>query len=343
MVQLSIAGRPIGPEHPPYLIAEIGANHNGSVELCRELIHAAVEAGADAVKFQSWTVQSLIGEAEYARNTRYIGDGTPGLREAVEQYQTGEAMLRDIAATCAKAGITWFASAFADDEVALLEELGVPGYKVASMDVTHLPLLASIAATGKPVLLSTGMATLGEVEAAVEALRAGGSGPVALLHCVSVYPCPPELTHLRTLATWREAFGLPVGYSDHTLGVGVPVAAVALGACIVEKHFTTDKALPGWDHGISADPAEFRALAEAAHAAHAALGSGVRRVGEDELAKRRVFRRRMVAARPLKAGSRIAAARERLTQQSDLAAGEREVRLQALAELSKRLSRLSRD
>jgi N-acetylneuraminate synthase len=162
-----------------------------------------------------------------------------------------------------------------------------------------------VAATGKPVLLSVGMATLGEVERALDILRAGG--PVALLHCISVYPTPPELVNLRQLAMWRDTFGLPVGYSDHTMGLPVPLAAVALGACVIEKHFTLDRALPGWDHAISSDPEELRALVAGAREVHQALGSGVRVVGTAELEKRTSFRRQMVAARALRAGETVGA------------------------------------
>ena len=307
--QLAIAGRRIGPGEPPYVIAEIGSNHNGDMDLCRRLIDAAGDAGADAVKFQSWTKTSLISSAEYERNTRYAAERkAPTLAEAVERYQMTPDRLRDVAAYCRKRGIVWFSSCFSAAEVDLLEELDAPAYKVASMDVTHLPLLRHIAATRKPVLLSVGMATLGEVERALGTLHEGDSGPVALLHCVSLYPSPPDSVNLRMIETWSRAFGVPVGYSDHTLGVSVPIAAAARGACVIEKHFTTDRTLEGWDHALSADPAELRALVEGCRDAFRALGSAVRSVGPDELEKRKVFRRRMVAIRPLKQGDRIGAA-----------------------------------
>ncbi|HEU4649064.1 MAG TPA: N-acetylneuraminate synthase family protein [Gemmatimonadales bacterium] len=308
MAQLSIAGRTIGPEAPPYVIAEIGANHNGDMALCRRLIDAAQANGADAVKFQSWTKQSLISRGEYARNTRYAPqDGGPTLEQAVERYQLTPERHREIAAYCRDRGIVFFSSCFSRAEVDLLEQLEVPAYKIASMDVNHLPLLEYVGATGKPVLLSTGMATMGEVERALEVLRSAGAGPIALLHCVSIYPCGPELVNLRMLPTWRQAFGVPVGYSDHTIGTAVPCAAVALGAVILEKHFTLDRALAGWDHAISADPAELRALVDGALAAWAALGSAVRTVGAEELQKRQAFRRRLVAGRALRCGERVTA------------------------------------
>lgn len=309
MESVSLAGRLVGPEAPPYVVAEIGANHNGDLELCRRLVDAARDAGADAVKFQSWSKDSLISRGEYERNARHTnayGNGSgPTLAESVERYQLGAAQHQEIAAYCQAQGITFFSSCFSAGEVDLLESLGVPAYKIASMDVNHLPLLTYVGRTGKPVILSTGMATLGEIERALDTLREAGSGPVILLHCVSVYPCPPSIVHLRNLGTLQRAFDVPVGYSDHTLGIAVPVAAVALGACLLEKHFTIDRALEGWDHAISADPAELRALVIGARDAFDALGSAVRTVDPAQRAKRAVFRRRLVVTRDLPRGARI--------------------------------------
>jgi len=307
MDTLSIAGRRVGPGEPPYIVAEIGANHNGDMALCRALIDAARESGADAVKFQSWSKRSLISTGEFARNARYTAGngGGPTLEQAVERYQLSAGAHRQIADYCRERGVVFFSSCFSREEVDLLESLDVPAYKIASMDVNHLPLLEYVACTGKPVILSAGMATLGEVERALATLRSHGAGPVALLHCLSIYPCPPEAVHLRTMETWRRAFDVPVGYSDHTLGPAISLGAVALGACLIEKHFTLDRALEGWDHAISADPAEMRALVDGCRAVFAALGSSARVVSEAELEKRKTFRRRMVAARAMRSGERL--------------------------------------
>lgn len=309
MDKLNIAGRLVGPGEPPYIVAEIGANHNGDMALCRRMIDAARECGADAVKFQSWTKSSLISRAEYDRNTAYLSRerNQPTLEESVEQYQLSRAQHEEIAEYCVRTGIVFFSSAFSAVEVDMLEDLEVPAYKIASMDVNHLPLLEYVAATHKPVIISAGMATLGEMERAVNVLRNDGAGPVAILHCLSIYPSPPAMVNLRNMETWRSAFGVPVGYSDHTLGTAVPLAAIALGACVIEKHFTTDKTLPGWDHAISADPAELRALCDGAREVFASLGTSVRHVGSDELEKRKVFRRRMVAKRDMRKGERLVA------------------------------------
>lgn len=308
MEKLNIGGRAVGQGEPPYIIAEIGANHNGDMDLCRRIIDAAVDAGADAVKFQSWTKGSLISKGEYARNTRYTAANAPTLEQAVEQYQLSDDQHVEVFAYARKRGIAVFSSCFSPREVDLLESLDAPAYKIASMDVNHLPLLEYVARTKKPVILSTGMATLGEVERALDVLRTAGSGPVALLHCLSIYPAPPEDINLRTMETWRTAFDVPVGYSDHTLGTAVPLGAVALGACAIEKHFTIDKKLDGWDHAISADPAELKALVDGSRAVFAALGSAARIVSDAEIEKRKVFRRRMVVTRDMKSGERIGAA-----------------------------------
>jgi N-acetylneuraminate synthase len=309
MEKLIIAGRLIGPGESPYIVAEIGSNHNGSMELCRRLIDAAHECGADAVKFQSWSKSSLISNAEYARNTKYGTDHKklPSLEDEVERYQLTREQHNEAASYCRQRGITFFSSCFSRKEVDLLESLDVPAYKIASMDVNHLPLLKYVAGTRKPVILSTGLATLGEIERALEVLRAAGSGPVALLHCVSIYPSPPDVVNLRNMVTMQTAFDVPVGYSDHSLGAAIPLASVALGACAIEKHFTLDKTMEGWDHAVSADPAEMVFIVRESKNIFAALGSAVRTLNDSQMEKRKVFRRRMVAARILRRGHVLAA------------------------------------
>lgn len=308
MEKLNIAGRLIGEGEPPYIVAEIGANHNGDMQLCRRLIEAAKDCGVDAVKFQSWSKSSLISQAEYARNTEYgNGNGRPTLEEAVNKYQLTPAQHREVAAYCHELQIVFFSSVFSTPEVDLLESLEVPAYKVASMDINHLPLLAYLARTRKPLIVSTGLATLGEIERALEVLRSNGAGPVALLHCVSIYPSPPGIVNLENIPTLRRAFNVQVGYSDHSLGAAIPLAAVALGATIIEKHFTLDKTLPGWDHAVSADPAEMQYLVNEARNVQQALGSAVRTINETQLEKRKAFRRRLVVTHDLKKGERLSA------------------------------------
>jgi N,N'-diacetyllegionaminate synthase len=305
---LTLHGRPVGPAEPPFVIAEIGANHNGSLDLAFRLIDAARACGVDAVKFQSWSKRSLISSAEYARNTRYSGNGTlGGLAEEVERYQLTPAQHDQIADYCRTAGVCFLSSVFSAAEVDMLDRLGVPAFKVASMDVTHLPLLAYVARKHKPVILSTGMATLGEIERALSVLRSEGSGPIVLLHCVSRYPTSPVEANLRNIPMLAATFGVAVGYSDHTIGTAIPLAAVALGACLVEKHFTLDKRLDGWDHAISADQAEMQALVDGARNVFQSLGAPIRQVTPQELEKRKSFRRRLVTARALEVGTVLSA------------------------------------
>jgi N-acetylneuraminate synthase len=307
MDELTIAGRRVGAGHPPYIVAEIGSNHNGDMTLCRRIIDAAKTAGADAAKFQSWSKASLIGRAEYERNTKYAKQDPSALtlEQAVEKYQLTPEQHREVAAHCRSRDITFLSSCFSAQEVELLKSLGAPAYKIASMDINHLPLLDCVARTGKPVVLSTGMATLGEIETALGVLRRGGAGPVILLHCISMYPSPAKEMNLRNIPTLQATFGVPVGLSDHSLGNAIPLAAVALGACLIEKHFTVDKKLEGWDHAISADPGDLAALVQGSRDVFEALGAAERIVGDAELEKRKTFRRRMVARRPMKKGDRL--------------------------------------
>lgn len=309
MDNLTIAGRRVGPGAPPWVVAEIGANHNGDMELCRRMIDAAHASGADAVKFQSWSKASLISKAEFARRAPYakLDPSALTLEQSIERYQLSPEQHREIAAHCRERGVTFFSSCFSAREVELLESLDVPVYKVASMDVTHLPLLDVVGATGKPVVLSTGMATLGEIERALERLRRAGAGPVALLHCVSVYPSPPSDLNLLNIPMLQQVFGVPVGFSDHSLGVALPLAAIAVGACIIEKHFTVDKSLEGWDHAISADPPELSLIVRGAREVREALGTSERVFSQAEVENRKAFRRRAVARRALKKGARLTA------------------------------------
>jgi N-acetylneuraminate synthase len=304
MEKLSLAGRLVGPGEPPYIIAEIGANHNGDMDLCRRLIDSAKSCGADAVKFQSWSPSSIVSKREYERNTSYSDRKKHfgSLAEMVEKYQLTPAQHREVAEYCRKGGITFLSSCFSPEEVDLLDELNVPAFKIASMDINNLALLRYVAARKRGVVLSTGMSTLGEIEQAIQTLHDAGSGPIALLHCISIYPPVTETIHLRNITTLQTAFDVPVGFSDHSIGTSIPLAAIALGACIIEKHFTLDKDLPGWDHAISADPSELTTVVAEGHNIFLALGSTVRTVTSADVEKRTKFRRRAILARPMKAG-----------------------------------------
>lgn len=298
----------VGDGQPPYIIAEVGANHNGDMDLCRQLIDAAADMGADAVKFQSWSESSLIAREEYDRNPEYSDKERHfgSLREMVRAYQLTPEQHKAAQRHCQQRGITFCSSVFSRQEVDLLEDLDVPFYKIASMDIVNLPLLSYVAQTQRPVIISTGMADLGEIEQAMEVMRAEGNDQVVLLHCVAIYPPATDSINLRNMVTLRDAFDVPIGFSDHTLGTSVPLAAIALGACVIEKHFTLDKGMPGWDHTISADPPELQTIVEQGHNVYRALGTTTRTVSPAEHEKRKQFRRSLVARSSLPQGHVIA-------------------------------------
>lgn len=299
----SIGGRTIGIGEPAYLIAEIGRNHNADMDLARKMIDGAVSAGADAVKFQSFTAKELlIRELPSVSHIKETADRKSAYdsTEEVELRPENHALLRDYAR---EKGIEFFSTPEDHSMVALLESVKVPVFKIASLDVTYLDLIEAIAATGKPVIMSTGMAYLGEVEKALLTLERLGVTEVALLHCTSNYPPRPADVNLNAIATMRRAFDVPVGYSDHTTGIGVSIAAVALGACVIERHFTLDKDLPGPDQRLSVLPGEFEQMAREIRDVEQALGSAAKRPAESEMEMRRLHRRRLVASRDISRGT----------------------------------------
>lgn len=304
MKPIKINDIPVGPGFPPYIIAEIGSNHNGDMNLCRRLIDSAAAAGAHAVKFQSWTDKSLIAEEEYARNTSYSDKKKHfgSLREMVTAYQLTAEQHAEAAAHCRSRGITFCSTPFSSEEVDLLESLDVPFFKIASMDIIHLSLLRHVARKQRPVVISTGMATLAEIEQAVETVRAEGNQQIVLLHCVSIYPPDYDTIHLRSMTALEETFDVPVGFSDHTLGTAIPLAAIALGACMIEKHFTLDQHMEGWDHAISANPEQLKTIVEEGSNIVTALGGSRRTVSAAEIEKRKKFRRSLVTTQRLQSG-----------------------------------------
>jgi len=287
----------------PIIIAEAGVNHNGDLSRALEMVSVAAEAGADYVKFQAFSTDALV--ARDARTASY------------QQANTGEssqdALLRGlelslddfaaIAAACRVAKIGFMASVFDLAQLDALIELGMDRLKVASGEMTNTPALIRFAERGLPVILSTGMATLAEVDEAVAVLRQHGCGDITILHCTSLYPAPRESLNLTAIATMKKHFGLPVGYSDHSLGDHVAIAAVALGATMIEKHFTLDRALPGPDHRASLEPDELTALIARLHDVAASLGDGVKQPAPGEIDTARLVRRSWHMRRALPAGS----------------------------------------
>jgi len=286
------------------VIAEAGVNHNGSEDLAHTLIDVAVEAGADAVKFQTFEPSKLT--SSHARTAAYQADRS-GLADQSELLssltlpESAWARLRDHAHD---AGITFFSTPFDLDSARMLVDLGVSALKVSSGELTNLPFLRALAAMKVPLLVSTGMGDAAEVAAAVEACA--GAPSLTLFHCVSSYPAPIDQANLRAIPAMQAAHGVPVGWSDHTVGSTSAIAAVALGATVLEKHFTTDKTLPGPDHAASAEPAELADYISVTRAAYSALGDGVKRrmPAEEDVAT--VARRSWHAARDLAAGDTLA-------------------------------------
>lgn len=287
------------------IIAEAGVNHNGNVDLAMRLVDAAAESGADVVKFQTFDAGRLVTAA--ARKADYQARATGGAESQFEMLRRLELSAeahRALIAHCATRGITFLSTGFDIESVDLLVALGVERFKIPSGEITNLPYLRHVGRLGKPVILSTGMATLGEIEAAVEALERAGTprSRLTVLHCTTEYPAPFDQVHLRAMQTIGRALGVAVGYSDHTAGIEVAIAAVALGASVIEKHFTLDRNLPGPDHKASIEPAELTALVRAVRNVSQALGEGVKRVGEREAENRPVVRKSLVASRPIRAG-----------------------------------------
>jgi len=299
---IEIDDRRVGPDCPTYIVAEMSANHNQDFEQAVQIIQAAKEAGADAVKLQTYTPDTLTIDCdnEYFRITGTLWDGRTLYDLYGEAYTPWDwqPRLKEIAN---ELGLDLFSTPFDDTAVDFLEEMGVPVYKVASFENVDLPLLRRIARTGKPMIMSTGMAALAEIDEAVRTIREAGGGQLALLKCTSAYPALPEEMNLRTIPHLAEAFGVPVGLSDHTLGIAVPVAAVALGACIVEKHFALSRALPGPDSAFSLEPHEFEAMVEAVRTTEKARGTVRYGVSGGE-AESRVFRRSLFVVRDVKSG-----------------------------------------
>lgn len=305
MKKIKIGDKEIYNYGTPYIIAEIGSNHNGDMDLARKLIDSAKQCGADAVKFQSWSPTSLISKEEYERNQKYNDSPKKhfgSLKEMVQKYYLREEQHFELMNYCEHKQIDFCSTPFSASEVELLELCKVPFFKVASMDINNFQLLEVIAEHNKPVILSTGMATLGEIERAIGVLHRKSVTDIALLHCISIYPPEYEDIHLNNILMLQQTFGLPVGFSDHTIGFSVPLASVALGACIIEKHFTIDKDLPGWDHEISANPWEFSIICKEAKNISISLGSFIRTVSASEEAKKLKFRRSLVYTRNLLAG-----------------------------------------
>jgi pseudaminic acid synthase len=300
---ITIAGRRVGPGHPTYVIAELSANHHQDFDQAVRLIRFVKEAGADAVKLQTYTPDTLTlrsGRPEFRVTGGTLWDGRTLYDLYGEAYMPWDWQPR-LKVVANEMGLDFFSTAFDPTAVEFLQGIGVPVHKVASFELVDIPLIEAMAHTGKPLILSTGMATEDEIAEAVTTARKAGAAEIALLKCTSAYPAPPEEMNLRCIPYLAETFGVPVGLSDHTLGIAVPAAAVALGACIVEKHFTLSRDIPGPDSAFSLEPDEFKAMVEAVRIAEKALGEHRFGGGQKEDASR-VFRRSLFVVKDVKAG-----------------------------------------
>lgn len=302
-----INGKTIGDSQPTYIIAEMSGNHGQSFEQAVEILKAAKETGADAVKLQTYTADTITIDSDAP--AFLLKEGLWKGRYLYELYQEAytpwdwQPRLKEIAD---EIGIDLFSSPFDATAVDFLEQMNVPAHKIASFEMIDTGLLRKVAQTGKPIIMSTGMATLGEIEESIKTLRDAGATEIALLKCTSAYPAPPEEANLQTIPHLAEAFGVVAGLSDHTLGYAVPVAAVALGACIIEKHFTLSRDLPGPDSAFSLEPREFKAMVEAVRTVEKAVGNVHYGITAKDTESRK-FRRSLFVVEDLGAGDEFTA------------------------------------
>ena len=305
-VSVQIGDRLVGPDHPVFVIAEAGVNHNGELRLAKALIDVAVEAGADAVKFQTFHADLLAtSEAPKAAYQLQTTAAEESQFEMLRRLELSTEAHRELRSYCGELGIAFLSTPFDERAVDMLDELGVPAFKISSGDLTNSPLLEYAACKKKPIILSTGMSDLAEVIEAVSVLHAAGCENPILLHCVTNYPAEPVEVNLRAMQTMRAAFNVPVGFSDHTEGIDVTLAAVAMGACVIEKHFTLDRSLPGPDHRASLEPPELGQLVQSIRRVEAALGHGRKVPTASELETAKVARRSLVAATNIPSGATV--------------------------------------
>lgn len=292
MRYIKIGDKTIGEGQPVFIVAEAGINHNGSLEQAEELVKRAKEVGADAVKFQTFKAESLC-----SRGSKNF--------ELFKSLELNSNEWAKIAETAQSSDIMFFSSPFDEESVELLDGLGMPAFKVASGDLTYLPFLKYIARKAKPIILSTGMSTLSEIDEALNTIYSAGNKDVILLHCVSNYPTNVKDVNLKAIKTLEQVFKLPVGFSDHTAGALISIVAVSLGAKVIEKHFTLDKNLPGPDHKLSLDPSEFKEMVRSIRTVEQAVGDGIKVPRESEAEEIKAGRRSITARVNISAGATI--------------------------------------
>jgi len=289
------------------IIAEAGVNHNGSMESAKKLVDVAADAGADYVKFQTFKADTLVTQsAEKAEYQKILTDKSESQFEMIKKLELDKSAHDELIKHCEKKGIRFLSTAFDHDSIELLADLNIPLYKIPSGEITNLPYLRHIGRMGKPIILSTGMSTLEEVQKALNVLLESGSEKekITILHCNTEYPTPMEDVNLKAMLTIREELGVNIGYSDHTLGIEVPIAAVAMGATVIEKHFTLDRTLTGPDHAASLEPHELKSMVTAIRNIKKAMGDGIKKPSPSETRNIPIARKSIVAKKPIKKGER---------------------------------------
>ena len=288
-----------------YIIAEAGVNHNGNLETALQLCNAAKDAGADAVKFQTWVTEKIVGKETLTASyqAKNIDDFSQSQYEMLKKLELSYDDFFIIQKHCKAIGIDFLSTPDEEDSLKfLVEKLHLPLIKIGSGEVTNIPYLRKIGSYGLPVILSTGMSSLGQVAIAFETLMNSGAKKIILLHCTTNYPCPYNEVNLNAMLTLRDAFKCPTGYSDHTMGIDVPIAAAALGACVIEKHFTLNKEMSGPDHKASLDPVELKQMVEGIRNIEKALGDGFKKPNRSELEISKVVQKSIVAKREIAKG-----------------------------------------
>jgi len=304
VAQVEIAGHRIGPGHPCFIIAEAGVNHNGSLDMARQLVDVAADAGANAIKFQTFKTENLISQdAPKATYQLETTGGAESQFDMLKALELAPEAFGQLMTHCQERNILFLSSPFDEESVDLLARLDVAAFKIPSGEITNLPFLTHVARHKKPLIVSTGMAYLSEVETALRTIEESDNWETILLHCVSNYPSEPANTNLRAMLTMSGAFNVPVGYSDHTLGVEVPLAAVAMGACVVEKHFTLDCTLSGPDHRASLEPDELARLVRGIRTVEDSLGNGRKEPAASEADTAAAARKSLMASDTLLAGT----------------------------------------
>ncbi|WP_042775589.1 N-acetylneuraminate synthase [Sinorhizobium fredii] len=300
-----IGNRAIGLGGPCFVIAEIGVNHNGSIELAERMISAAQRAGADAVKFQTFRADRLVVRDTPTAAYQKTNAGETNQHQMLSALELDAEAHERLLKYCSAEGIIFLSSPFDRESIGLLDALDVPAFKVPSPDCVSTSYLTEMGRCGRPVILSTGMCTMEEVLTGITTLRNAGCNEIAVLHCTSCYPAPVDELHLRAIPLMQKATSLPIGYSDHSEGIEVVLAAVALGACVIEKHFTLDRGLPGPDHRASLEPDEFAAMVKGVRAVERSLGEARKEPQPCEESSRRLGRRSLAAVRDMLPGERL--------------------------------------